>query len=85
MVSEGPNLWTKAFCGGGFLLILGGALPALLSFYPEFPWFALIILGIVAFTFGLTFEDAEGRDGVSSEASGAVDGERNEESSGSTT
>ena len=83
MASEGQNLWTKAFCGGGFFLILGGTLPALLSFYPEFPWFALIILGIVAFTFGLTFEDAEERDGVSSEASGVVEGEGDGESSGS--
>lgn len=81
MASEGPNLWTRAFCGGGFLLILGGALPAFLSFYPDFPWFALIILGIVAFTFGLTFEDAEERDGVSSEGSGASEEEGNGESS----
>ncbi|MDF1663413.1 MAG: hypothetical protein P1V97_16705 [Planctomycetota bacterium] len=56
------NLWTRAFCWGGFLLILTGAIPSFLAVNPELPWFALIILGIVAFTFGLTFEDAQEND-----------------------
>lgn len=54
--------WTRAFCGAGFLLILAGAIPSFLGVTPEVPWFALIILGIVGFTFGLTFEDAQEND-----------------------
>lgn len=56
---RGANTWTRTFCGVGFLLILAGAIPSFLAIYPEVPWFALIILGIVGFTFGLTFEDAD--------------------------
>jgi hypothetical protein len=50
--------WTYAFCGAGILLMLSGLVLAAMGFGPEIPWFAPIVLGIVAFTFGLTFQDA---------------------------
>jgi len=57
-----PDNWTRVFCGVGFLLILAGAIPALIGVNPDIPWFAPIVLGIVAFTFGLTFQDAHEND-----------------------
>jgi hypothetical protein len=56
--------WTRTFCAVGLLLILAGALFPLFGFAAgeDFPWFAPIVLGIVAFTFGLTFKDASDND-----------------------
>lgn len=46
---------------GAVVLVLAAGL-SVSGFFPKFPWFAPLIAGIVLFTFGMTFDDAEAND-----------------------